>query len=64
VLLSNRLPIEKLILIDIISVHVKLTQLQKEAQEIRNAEELSFLNLSDKKQFKKAMHQAQYMPNF
>jgi len=68
VLLRDKLPIEKLILIDILGVHVKLSKQQLQAQKIGGVEKLSFLNLTDKKQFKKAMKESMYkplyMPNF
>jgi pimeloyl-ACP methyl ester carboxylesterase len=68
VLLADRLPIDKFILIDTLGAHVKLTSMQIEAREIGNVEELSFLNLNNKKQLKEAMkismYKPLYMPNF
>ena len=68
VLLADKLPIDKFILIDTLGVHVKLTSMQIEAQKVGSAEALSFLNLTTKKQLKVAMkismYKPLYMPNF
>jgi pimeloyl-ACP methyl ester carboxylesterase len=68
ILLADKLPIEKLILIDTLGIHVKLTSMQIEAQKIGDAEKLPFLNLTNKKQLKEAMktsmYKPLYMPNF
>ncbi len=68
VLLAERFPIEKFILIDTLGMHVKLSSMQIEAQKVGNAEELPFLNLHTKEQLKAAMkmsmYKPPYMPNF
>jgi len=68
VLLADRLSIEKLILVDAMGIHVKLTSMQIEAQKVGDAEELPFLNLHNKEQLKSAMktsmYKPLYMPNF
>lgn len=68
VFLTNKLPIEKLILIDTLGVHVKLTQMQIDAQKVDDIDTLSFLNLTNKKQLKELLHdvyhKVPYMPSF
>jgi len=68
VLLADRLPIKKFILIDTMGIHVKLTKMQKEAQKVDDINQLSFLNLTTKEHFKEAMKMSMYkplyMPNF
>jgi len=68
VLLADRLPIDKLILIDTLGVHVKLTSMQIEAQKVNDVEALSFLNLTSRKQLKSLLpevyYKIPYMPNF
>jgi len=68
VLLADKLPIDKFILIDTLGAYVKPTPLQIEAQKIGHTKELSFLNLTNKNQLKKAMKESMYkplyMPNF
>jgi len=68
VLLANRLPIEKFILIDTMGTHVKFTPLEIEAQKVDDISQLPFLNPTTKKDFKEAMkltmYKPLYMPNF
>jgi len=68
VLLSDRLPIDKLILIDTVGVHVKLTSMQIEAQKMGSIDELSFLNITSRKSLKALLpevyYKVPYMPNF
>jgi pimeloyl-ACP methyl ester carboxylesterase len=68
VLLADRLPIDKLILVDTVGVHVKLTSMQIEAQKIRDVNKLSFLNLTNREELKALLpevyYNVPYMPNF
>jgi len=68
VLLADRLPIKKFILIDTMGIHVKLTKMQKEAQKVDDINQLFFLNISTKEHFREAMkmtmYKPLYMPNF
>jgi len=68
VLLADRLPIDKLILIDTMGAHVKLTPLEIDAQKVDDISQLPFLNPITKKDFKEAMkismYKPLYMPNF
>ncbi|HHD79137.1 MAG TPA: alpha/beta hydrolase, partial [Epsilonproteobacteria bacterium] len=68
VLLADKLPIDKLILIDTVGVHVKLTSMQKEAQKMGNIDELSFLNITSRKSLKALLpevyYKVPYIPNF
>jgi pimeloyl-ACP methyl ester carboxylesterase len=68
VLLADRLPIDKLILIDTVGVHVKLTSMQIEAQKMGSIDELSFLNITSRKSLKALLpevyYKVPYMPNF
>jgi len=67
-LLADRLPIDKLILIDTVGVHVKLTSMQIEAQKMGSIDELSFLNITSRKSLKALLpevyYKVPYMPNF
>jgi len=67
-LLADRLPIDKLILIDTVGVHVKLTSMQIEAQKIGDINKLSFLNLTSREELKALLpeiyYNVPYMPNF
>jgi len=62
VLLANRLPIEKFILIDTMGTHVKFTPLEIEAQKVDDISQLPFLNPTTKKDFKEAMKITMYKP--
>jgi len=68
VLLADRLPIDKLILVDTVGVHVKLTSMQIEAQKMGSIDELSFLNITSRKSLKALLpevyYKVPYMPNF
>jgi len=68
VLLADRLPIDKFILIDTMGTHVKFTPLEIEAQKVDDISQLPFLNPITKKDFKEAMkltmYKPLYMPNF
>jgi len=68
ILLADRLPIDKFILIDTMGAHVKLTPLEIEAQKVDDISQLPFLNITTKKDFKEAMkismYKPLYMPNF
>jgi len=68
VLLADRLPIDKLILIDTLSIHVKLTSMQIEAQKMGNGDTLSYLNITSRKSLKALLpevyYKVPYMPNF
>jgi len=68
ILLADSLPIEKLILIDVLGIHIKRTSMQLDALEIGNVDELPFLNLHNKEQLKAtmkmSMYKPLYMPNF
>lgn len=68
VLLADRLPIEKLILIDTVGIHVKCTKMQIDAQKVGDIDTLPFLNLTNRKQLKKLLpdvyYKVPYMPNF
>ena len=68
VLLADRLPIEKCILIDTMGAHVKLTPLEIEAQKVDDISQLPFLNITTKEAIKEAMKMSMYkplyMPNF
>ena len=62
VLLADKLPIDKLILIDTMGAHVKFTQLEIEAQKVDDISQLPFLNPTTKKDFKEAMKITMYKP--
>jgi len=68
VLLADRLPIDKFILVDALGIHVKMTSMQEKYQKIKNVDELPFLNTHNKEQLKEmmkmAMYKPLYMPNF
>ncbi len=68
VLLAERLPIDKFILVDALGIHVKMTSMQEKYQKIKNVDELPFLNTHNKEQLKEmmkmAMYKPFYMPNF
>ena len=68
VLLADRLPIEKFILVDVLGIHIKRTSMQIDAQKVGNVDELPFLNLHNKEQLKEtmkmSMYKPLYMPNF
>jgi len=68
VLLADRLPIDKFILVDVLGVHVKETSMHKKYQKVKNVNELPFLNTHNKEQLKEmmnmAMYKPMYMPNF
>ena len=64
VLLADRLPIDKFILIDVLGIHVKQTSMQLDAQKIGKVEELPFLNLHTKEQFKETMKMSMYKPPY
>ncbi|RUM69580.1 MAG: hypothetical protein DSZ08_06195, partial [Sulfurovum sp.] len=67
-LLADRLPIDKLILIDTVGVHVKLTSMQIEAQKIGDIDNLSYVNLTSREELKALLpevyYNVPYMPNF
>ena len=68
VLLADRLPIDKFILVDALGIHVKMTSMQEKYQKIKNVDELPFLNTHNKEQLKDtmkmSMYKPLYMPNF
>ena len=68
ILLADRIPIEKLILIDVLGIHVKMSSMQLDTQKVENVDELPFLNLHNKEQLKEtmkmSMYKPLYMPNF
>jgi len=68
VLLADRLPIDKFILVDALGIHVKTTSMQEKYQKIKNVDELPFLNTHNKAQLKEmmkmSMYKPLYMPNF
>ena len=68
VLLAERLPIDKFVLVDTLGIHVKMTSMQLDAQKVGNVDELPFLNLHNKEQLKAtmkmSMYKPLYMPNF
>ena len=67
-LLADRLPIDKFILIDTMGAHVKFTPLEIEAQKVDDISQLPFLNITTKEAFKEAMiismYKPLYMPKF
>jgi len=67
-LLADRLPIDKLILVDTLGVHIKRTSMQIEAQKLNDVDNLSFLNLTSRKQLKALLpevyYKVPYIPNF
>jgi len=67
-LLADRLPIDKLIFIDTVGVHVKLTSMQIEAQKIGDIDNLSYVNLTSREELKALLpevyYNVPYMPNF
>ena len=68
ILLADRLPIDKFILVDTLGVHVKTTSMQEKYEKVKNVNALPFLNTHNKSQLKEmmnmAMYKPMYMPNF
>jgi len=68
ILLANRLPIEKLILIDALGLTVKTSKFIEDGIKIGEIDKLPWLNLQSKKQLqnfaKDAYYKAPYMPSF
>ena len=63
ILLADKLPIDKLILIDNMGVHVERSQIQLDSLG-KKIEDLPFLNLTDRAQFKALMQDAFYKPPY
>jgi len=68
ILLANRLPIEKLILIDAMGITVKTSKFIEDGVKIGEIDKLPWLNLQSKEQLrnfaKDAYYKAPYMPSF
>jgi triacylglycerol lipase len=68
ILLANRLPIEKLILIDALGLTVKTSKFIDDGIQIGNIDKLPWLNIESKEQLrsfaKDAYYKAPYMPSF
>jgi len=64
VLLADKLPIEKLILIDTMGVHVKRSILQLKGLEIGSIDKLPWLDLKSSKELKELMEDSYYKPPY
>jgi len=68
ILLADRLPIDKLILIDTLGLTVKTSQFIEDGIKVGEIDKLPWLNISDKKQLKNfakdAYYKPPYVPNF